>query len=548
MRISCTAFALLIRYAAAGDPSTTPEPGEFAPAGDVQQAGDAVRAEVTPEPVPVASLRKPKGRTLSPHQGACPCNKFGCGATDDCDRFEQSYQALVSIERGIVSGRYPAGTLPPFIGGGRKRHDVCPLGTLILLDHLSTDATVKTFVAQVSSEDPFYGEPVPAAPVRGDRKRRATQAVEQLVPRVKRGRLEEGDKVPSGISELSSSTTMAPVAERVMVLYGDDCRQRLSVSAADRSSVRHPFDMNYIFMAFLAEAGVAVQPFYLSPLVVVARPVETTRIMSNTLEDRLDECIAAGATVRFIVHAETGPSLKEYSQWMADQEELANSAEMSKRILKLIRKAVDKLQIMHDLGIMHGALHDQSIVLKRPVGSMEDVDVDDDEVVFANFQVGSFFGGSLKEPVKRVNPWVYHVRYMSKWGLDGEREGPRDDIFHLLLMAAQSLSRGHLSRAVDTMLESNVKAAGEPEEGTPAHTRVAKEVMKLIYGTLPWFDYSVAMGTGAFVRTAIPPALVRSLRAKLEAIVEHVRSYSHPNWRPMYADIKRGLDDVIAAL
>jgi serine/threonine protein kinase len=285
---------------------------------------------------------------------------------------------------------------------------------------------------------------------------------------------------------------------------------------------------------------IAPKVFYLSPEARISPsdlPLGTSRFVGSYLNSNLDACVASGTTVRFMIQEQAGPSLHEIAKYYKDD----RSAELSKFMIEVARSLIDKLEILHSLGIVHGDIHAGNIVYRRPVDDIDDIENVDFALI--DFEHAIFFPRNFGRPNKSDDFLNLTPRYLSLWQLAGERMGPRDDIYRLMYMLGDILSKGKYRDGVSRMLEANLDLFSISDEDGQAD--MAEKIEYYAKANCFLFRHSPELGSKAV--TGLPAGLDMTVLEKLDAIHSHIVStYVDPDMKIDYRLIKASLDEVIA--
>lgn len=305
-----------------------------------------------------------------------------------------------------------------------------------------------------------------------------------------------------------------------VVVFGSDCVDRAAFK--ESTFYVNSVDSQYTVLRFLNGTGIAPIVYYLSA---------PRRITSPFLFDDIAPCVAINATTRFLVTEKFGMTLEMYASEVV--KDFGHSAAAPRRLLKVIRKAFDKLENLHAKGIIHGAIRASAIVLRDVHLDVTKIDENVD-VLLTDFNL-NFFPAYIGHPVHDES---HRGEFL--WGLVGERPAPRDDIFSLFLCAAHLLSGGNLINRMESLVN---RLAGDG--GDVAHRRITLYRI-LMHENL--FAHSEELQNEAFTHMRIPPALRRELQAGMERILAQIRAVTHPDHRPDYRAIRRALEDIITRL
>jgi serine/threonine protein kinase len=282
----------------------------------------------------------------------------------------------------------------------------------------------------------------------------------------------------------SVETTASPLSvQRVVVKYVTECRGDISLIK------------EYSVRKIINETSISPKVYYLSPAGLITSdqlPLGTTRFMGINTEKNIEDYARRGASVRFMIQEQAGPSLDAFARYYKN----SRSPMFAKGMLKIIRRLLDRIKCLHSFGILHGNIHAENIVYQSPVKTIGDINKTAFRLI--DFAHAVFFSSQFDSPIDGKHYSSMNTKYLSPWQLAGERMGPRDDIYQLVIMLGDLLSK-----------------------------RKYRAGIERVFGLADDLEQNVAQ--------------------KLLAIQIHViNTYVHPDMEIDYAFIKAALDEVIA--
>lgn len=399
------------------------------------------------------------------------------------DTFSETATALIAADTEISERDIQCPlTERPYVYGMPKRFDSCPLGTLRLTELIYEGAHGNLFLA-----NPY-------------------------------------------------------AAQTVVVKYLNDCYERLSGGKVEEDLL-HPLQNEYLIMSVLNETDISPKVFYLSPPSALPTIPGSSRFVGLSGQSRYSECVAAGSEVRFLVEETVGMSLIDYANQIAmESPEVFRSAAFSKQMIRIVRRIAQQLKTLHTLGFIHDDIHNGNIVFRVP---FQQIPIDSDDVMLIDFGLSSFYPVRLGDPIQAAD--VVHSRRtksMSLWQLKGERSGPRDDMYRLVLMLAELLSRDQYVIGSETLLVRNLKLFGNPLFRSPEYRSIDVRVALYIREHLLMFQHDISLGSMAVIGSN--DAEIIPLLTEVET---HVKSYyPHPDSLLDYEYIDSKFSEIIDLL
>jgi hypothetical protein len=150
--------------------------------------------------------------------------------------------------------------------------------------------------------------------------------------------------------------------EKVVVKYITNCRERMEMPWL----TEHPMKREYLMMKLLDGLGLTPTVHHLSPSAVLPPAVELPgRVKTRFVMERMWECIALKSEARFMVMEEDGVSLQQYTSGLRKYHfDYFVSSDWSQRIIRITRNMLDKLEKIHEKGIVHNDIHGGNMVFR----------------------------------------------------------------------------------------------------------------------------------------------------------------------------------------
>jgi serine/threonine protein kinase len=319
--------------------------------------------------------------------------------------------------------------------------------------------------------------------------------------------------------------------QSVVVKYSSD--SHLRAPDVETHSLDHPLVTEYMFLSLLNKTGVAPSVFYISPPAVLPREgFNTTRFVGRFLADYMAESIELGAQVRFLVMEKVNGASWDTVVEYTNKDLSVNS---TKLLLSATRTLIDVLELIHEVGVVHGDIHGGNIMFRTQEGEDNFV-----QVLLIDFEYAVLMANSFGAPVGDLPVGLFNLDFLSPWQLGGFRKGPRDDIFRTIELLARALARGKMEERMERVRRIN----SDLIRNTSARREANIRDMELIKTIEPMFQRSAIIGNEVEIRVQ---TLVLQM---LENIATHVRTaYSHhPDAAINYKHIKTSIDDILALL
>ena len=316
---------------------------------------------------------------------------------------------------------------------------------------------------------------------------------------------------------IMNATTDAPIRP-VVVKHKNDCRVRLEAGDG-KIAPRHPLRTEAIYLSTLASTGLVPGFIYLSPpSVIPADGLLPSWIRTEQLIKKRAECARAGTETRFMVLEKVGVEVGFYLQYLRTKVPWHVNA---RRSVALTIRVIQMLQTIHDMGIVHGDIHDGNLLFKNPAAHPYDrVAMDDTELVFIDFEYALFFPDTMGTRVDEPRTAGLSRLILSHWQLQGYRIGRRDDIFRALEMLADAMTPGLYFAELGRRMRA--EQARTKDRATDKFVAGLKMPETLFRGVLPELH-------------VIDPD---EISLHLDHIAEiHLSSLTHPDDRPDYEEI-----------
>ena len=186
----------------------------------------------------------------------------------------------------------------------------------------------------------------------------------------------------------------------------------------------HPLVTDYWFLNEAFELGIAPQPLFLSPPILLGDMMEKSgrKIPFRMTPSELDDCIEDGGVVRFLVMQKSrGVSLAEYRQRFTDGILPIHVAS------DIMLSIIHVLRHLHEAGlIVHGDIHLGNIMIEQDANGKYLVSLID-------------FGRAMRDYRNLSNDRIDMQGYWSHqlcspWQMDGRAWARRDDVYKAVAM------------------------------------------------------------------------------------------------------------------
>lgn len=428
--------------------------------------------------------------------------------TEDMD--ERKIRWLI-YQKQAIGRDYDFDMLPPYVGVGPRRADVCPRGTISLEGMI-----IKTHSSSIYNA--------------------------RIVP-----------NLPHGVKETPIKRARIEGKDAAVIKYYNDCFER----SIHQVPAVHPLVHEFAVMRTLSGYGIVPEVEYVSPEADLGRaggrmsPASSTSSDSERLtpSNRVktqswvnitpERCAALGTKIRFLVMDEVGMSVSAYMQERARNLPVSHLAD----ILRISIKIMDLLNRLHNRGFVHGDFHGGNVAFRRRTDDPSSIDAVADDLVLIDFGLAEFFidkVGATSFSFKRRD---LGLRLLSPWHLEDTRLGPRDDVFRALETIASWLTRGLSSQYFQIMLD---KTLGENPLKPGEKLKPTQYQLADIKKSLNYFHPQI-MEKAKPAGSTIPAAKISEISTHLRAILTHVRSIPSPDTMPDYGFIMDGLRRALAA-
>jgi serine/threonine protein kinase len=209
------------------------------------------------------------------------------------------------------------------------------------------------------------------------------------------------------------------------------------------------------------------------------------------------------------------------------------SEAFSKQVFKSARRLISMLRDLHSYGIIHNDIFKPNISFRE-----SSVSIDSDDIVLIDFEFASFFPSKFGEPIEIKPKHNINPLSLSVWQSKGQRSGPRDDVYRVILLVADLLSRGEYSASVARRVNQNLNRFGNPKKGSRAFLEIIWDVARHVKSDFHLFD----LGSVAHIE-------LRENRHQifdhLHEIEIHVKSYTHPDSIIEYDYLESKFDEIV---
>ena len=172
----------------------------------------------------------------------------------------------------------------------------------------------------------------------------------------------------------------------------------------------HPLIRDFLFSRIAHEAGVAMEPVYLSPpAVLVGERFLKTNFNTDIVD--LEACVKYEGTVRFLVMHKADACIRP------DKPRSVLEAR------KLVSETLKALKKLHAAGVVHGDVHSENLCMHK--GDLKLID----------FGLAKFVDEETDEPKNAHLSWVFP--FFTPWQLAGAAWARRDDMYKALTTGAE---------------------------------------------------------------------------------------------------------------
>ena len=322
-----------------------------------------------------------------------------------------------------------------------------------------------------------------------------------------------------------------------MAKYSNDCQTRLSGGAPDEQLTRE-----FFHLSALNNTGITPNVYFLSPPATVTEP-EAPKAQSAFFDERRGRCMAVGTTVRVMLEDRVGESVRTYLKWLRVSR--PNDRSYLVAVLAMGVKTIALLEQMHGLGIVHGDIHSNNVMLKHPRDFPEQIDLVRDELVLIDLEYSVFFPPEMgQDEFKTTDPRLA-FRLLSPWQLEGFRIGRRDDIFRVIEMMAALLSDGDLAAAVSRVYFAESEARARKGNDELSDNELLAAIHHECKLNCNLFRLDPLLARECCQAMGLSPDEQEMVQNSLETVLMSVRLLSHPDSEPDYASINAMIQQII---
>ena len=175
-----------------------------------------------------------------------------------------------------------------------------------------------------------------------------------------------------------------------------------------------------------------------------------------------DLCSSSESYVRSIISPRTGQTVSSYMErvWVENiHRDHPDDARYIRLVVYMARRLFKLLQSIHDLGVVHGGVSEETIRFRTRVESYHDIT--NSRLTFLNFEDSALVCGPNSEQYRSDSLIATVIgehtsEYASPWELEGGVKGFRDDAFRALELVTEWLSVGALNAARRTVFHKAV--------------------------------------------------------------------------------------------
>jgi serine/threonine protein kinase len=311
----------------------------------------------------------------------------------------------------------------------------------------------------------------------------------------------------------------------------------------------------FLMFKTLDTSGLSPHILYISDPLVLDESMTAVpaRMESSYLRRNFAECASKRAHIRYMLIEQVGPSVSKYFHWIQSDASLFSSTEFTRRVLVIGKKIIRLLEPLHALGIVHGDVHSGNIAFRRRVDDFTEIDVDNDELVLLDFEFASFYPEGFGKKVEshdltqernlRLRPEL-----LSPWQNLNFRPGPRDDVYRVMLMSANWISRQRFAKGYRSLLKTNLESHGDPPAKSIQYKQIERHLTNYVRANSPMFEYSFMLGSGAIIGDDQVLSIdhENAVRQKLENLHVHLLAYNHPDMAINYQHLDAELGQTLA--
>ena len=326
----------------------------------------------------------------------------------------------------------------------------------------------------------------------------------------------------------------------------DDCKVRMRL--VSRGIPRHIIDARMKDMLIkeyiMTRAAHGIGPTVYG--VSEARPVgDSTRELPDMLQNTyfkryFRECKAVKSLMQFIIMDRVGPCIEDFAETRGF--DYLRSFQFTVDTLHILKKGMELLERLHLRGIVHGDIHGSNLAFK----TSNFVNVADAELILIDFEKSIYIGDRIGTDQFGNPPVNLNARLLSPWHLQNQRLGPRDDVYRLLEMTANMLSRwkyfSGMKRLIDERIDYEQAITGPATDAIYRSVSLSVRLNCSMFRRSDYLNSEMRFGTDPTGRFNAHEAVVERLEDLHVFIKER---YSHPDADIDYQYIHGEIDGVI---
>lgn len=234
---------------------------------------------------------------------------------------------------------------------------------------------------------------------------------------------------------------------RFVAKYTNDCSQKL---IEPWGSNQHPLVNEYAFLMVTNATGITPNVYFLSPETQLVSDL-SPKCKSLSFAGYAAYCLERLTSLRFMVLDKAGASLEDYLVWLRANRPGDSAREYLLAVLRFGKESIRLIWQLHEMGLLHGDIHGQNIMFKRPKGSMAEYDWKNDDLVLIDLGFARFYPDEIRTEESRDFIRGLNKLFLSPWHLRGKRIGRRDDLYRVMEMMASLLSDGKLDIGINAI-------------------------------------------------------------------------------------------------
>ena len=334
------------------------------------------------------------------------------------------------------------------------------------------------------------------------------------------------------------------------VKFATDCRVRTDRVAREEvpKLLWNPLVNEFIILRSIEHLGLSPRALFLSRSDPLHRKPVTVNFQTRFFNRNFKSCHLAGVQGRYMIRDRVGPTLQSYIDVLLMDPIISNSRVFASTVLKLARKLVSMLRKLHKAGVILGDMRLSNVAFKRRIDDMQKVDVLEEEFVFLSFEHSYFFpslvGTDAGKMLTSLDPIDQTI-----WQLEDARYGPRDDLYSVLWILAESLSRKQISSQWRLVVEAQLEAAGHPEPGSYEYEQILTGAAHFIKSGEPLFSLSDTRGFEAVIGEDVDELVQMNIRTRLTGLMsQFIMDHPSPDNKPDHNRVAEELESLIAIL